>query len=398
MPSSGIVAIDPSNNDTAVIDASTLSAAPEECPSEQHETAEELSQEDEDDQPAVSPMPPHKKAPMVTPRTDRKVTTSPSAGGGSSGNAPHSSHTPESSKGKSKKKVAVATPVAADESTPKKSKKSSKAKSVPMKTMKHFFGKAGTAKAKKGNAKSSAANSQKKKDDKQSKKVVDTSLAEPSADSTGEDESKAKAENVSTTKKGKAKTKAKPKQLPKNPPAKKKAKATPKSLSVDIISLEDMDDSPMDALAIVSRNMSSGVESSEGKVEDISESDDDATVAMDDVAVESDSAAPVEKDNFLSESPVCEVKCTEEVMCDVESDKGTSTEEKDEESPKGQPAKRDPNAPKKPKSALNMYQIAKRNEFKAANPDTKAGEIVSVVDIDDDLSCNFYALTPFDSF
>ena len=115
-------------------------------------------------------------------------------------------------------------------------------------------------------------------------------------------------------------------------------------------------------------------------------------------------------------------------MCDVESDKGTSADEKDKESPKGQPAliiideptpeteapkeddstntaeaapskkKRDPNAPKKPKSALNMYQIAKRNEFKAANPDTKAGEIVSVVDIDDDLTCNFHALTHFDSF
>lgn len=503
MPSSGIVAIDPSNNATAVIDASHLSAAPEECPVEQHETAEELSQQGEEDQPAVSPMPPHKKAPMVTPRTDRKVTTSPTAGGGNTGNVPPSSHTPEPSKGKSKKKVAVATPVAVEESsTPKKSIKRSKAK-VPMRTMTHFFGKAGTVKAKKGTIKSSATITQKKKkDDKQSEKGVDTSLAEPSGDITlVEDAAKVTAESGSTAKKSKSKTKAKSKpktkQPPKSPVAKKRAKATPTS-TVDMINLEDLDDSPMDALAYVSRNMSAGrrnrvttksaptvekkvmevaplesgkdatidakktpktdevvteveeansspttadndgkdsvVDLSKGRVEEISESDDDATVAMDDpdtpAAIESDNATSLEKDDSLLEPPVGEVECTEETMDAVECDIENKTDEKDKESSKDQPdvifideeptpetetpkkddstnkaeaapskKKRDPNAPKKPKSAWNMYQIAKRNEFKAANPETKAGDIVSVVVnmLYDDLTCDFYVLIPFDS-
>jgi hypothetical protein len=481
MPSSGIVAIDPANNDAAVIDASTLSAAPEECPTE-HEIANELSQEDED-QPALSPMP-HKKAPMVTPRADRKVTTSPSTGGSStsSNNTASSRHTPVSSKGGSKKKVAVATPVAAEESSsPKKSKKSSKANNVPMKTMKHFFGKAGTAKANKDKANSSSTKNQKKEDGTQPKEEVDTSLAEPSADNAGEEVLKAKAENISTTKKGKAKANAKPKQPQKNSPAEKKAKTTP----VDIISL-DMDDSPMDALAIVSRKMSAGrrsrvtgralagqknerdnksvenkahlesskdatiipkdtpkfdeivteieeatssstadndgedlgVDSAKEKVDEMCESDDDdASVALDDsdtsAAVKSDNATEVEKSNSLSELPASEVECTEETMCDEDSDKTTCAVEKEKESIKDQPVviiideptpetetskkddttntaeaippknKRDPNAPKKPKSALNLYQNAKRNEFKAANPDTKAGEIVSEVDIVD---------------
>ena len=490
MPSSGIVAIDASNNDTAVVDVSALSEAPEECPMEL-ESAEELSQEEEEDQPALSPMP-HKKAPMVTPRTDRKlVTTSSTTGGSSSANSP-SSHTPVSSKGNSKKKVAVASPETAEESsTPKKSKKSNKAnKNVPMKTMAHFFGKAGTVKAKKkDNANSSPAKIQKKKEDTQPKKGVDTSVAEPSADDgAGEKVLKAKAENISTAKKkDTAKANAKPKQSKKNSPAKKKAKATPKSLSVDTITV-DMDDSPMDALAIVSRKMSagrrsrvtssalaaqtkkdkdndsvenkapsesskdptiapkdtpktdeiateveesttsstvdndkedSGVESAKKeKVDEMCGSDDDdATVAMDDsdssAAVKSDNDTPVERDNYSSEFPEEEFECTQEAMSDDKSDKETCAAEKDKESIKDQPAvividestpetetpkkddstntaeaaaskkKRDPNAPKKPKSALNLYQIAKRNESKAANPDTKAGEIVSVVDIVD---------------
>jgi hypothetical protein len=480
MPSSGIVAIDPANNDAAVIDASTLSAAPQEV-SMELETANELSQEDEE-QPALSPMP-HKKAPMVTPRTDRKVTTSDS----SSGNTASSRRTPVSSKGGSKKKVAVATPVAAeDSSSPKKSKKSSTANNVPMKTMKHFFGKVGAAKAKQDKHNSSSTNgrttqNQKKEDDTQPpKKVDDKSSAEPSADSAGEEVLKAAAadENVATTKKGKAKTNAKPENPQQNSPQKKKAKATPKSFSVDNISIDN--DSPMDALAIVSRNMSAGRRSrvtgralpvqkkerdnnsvenkarvvsskdttivpkdspktdevvteieetssssttdndgedsgvASEKVDVIRESDDDATVAMDDsdtsADVKSDNAAEVQKENSLSELPAAEVECTKEATGDEESDKGSCTVEKEEESIKDRPVvivideptpetetstkedttniaeavppknKRDPNAPKKPKSALNLYQIAKRNEFKAANPDTKAGDIVSKVD------------------
>jgi hypothetical protein len=444
------------------------------------ETANELSQEDEE-QPALSPMP-HKKAPMVTPRTDRKVTTSDS----SSGNTASSRRTPVSSKGGSKKKVAVATPVAAeDSSSPKKSKKSSTANNVPMKTMKHFFGKVGAAKAKQDKHNSSSTNgrttqNQKKEDDTQPpKKVDDKSSAEPSADSAGEEVLKAAAaENVTTTKKGKAKTNAKPENPQKNSPQKKKAKATPKSFSVDNISIDN--DSPMDALAIVSRNMSAGRRSrvtgralpvqkkerdnnsvenkarvvsskdttivpkdspktdevvteieetssssttdndgedsgvASEKVDVIRESDDDATVAMDDsdtsAAVKSDNAAEVQKENSLSELPAAEVECTKEATGDEESDKGSCTVEKEEEFIKDRPVvivideptpetetstkedttniaeavppknKRDPNAPKKPKSALNLYQIAKRNEFKAANPDTKAGDIVSKVD------------------
>jgi hypothetical protein len=42
--------------------------------------------------------------------------------------------------------------------------------------------------------------------------------------------------------------------------------------------------------------------------------------------------------------------------------------------------KKDPNAPKKPKSSFVYFSNAKRHEVKAANPEASAGEIVSEED------------------
>lgn len=42
--------------------------------------------------------------------------------------------------------------------------------------------------------------------------------------------------------------------------------------------------------------------------------------------------------------------------------------------------KRDPNAPKKPKSSFMYFSNAKRAEVKAANPDASFGDIVSKAD------------------
>ena len=485
MPSSGIVAVDAANNDAAVIDVPTNSfAAEEQHPPAELEAAEE---EEEDDKPALSPMP-HKKAPMVTPRTDRKVTTETS---NSNGNT-NTSHTPVPSKGAAKKKVAVATPVDAEESTsPSKNSKKSKTVHVPMKTMKHFFGKAGAAKKAttvKGN--SASTNQQKMGEDVQPKTAhADKSLAEPRADSAG-DNDKVVADKVEAKSTSSISTKAKVTEPKTKLSAKKKAKAVPKSSSDDTMGV-DMDDSPMDALAIVSRNMSAGrrnrtskgasaannskhvdsnpeenestVKSSNdatigpktspksdetaSKVEVVSseetaatkgeetmssstvdndgaeledtnkkstaakdevneqcDSDDDATVAMDDsgisAAVESDDMAPAEQCDSVLKLPENEVESSEDAAIEEETKKATCPAEKEKESAvividepepetnttkKDDPKKkaeatkkkRDPNAPKKPKSALNLFQMAKRNEFKAANPNAKAGEIVS---------------------
>lgn len=490
MPSSGIVAVDAANNDAAVIDVPTNSfAAEEQHPPVEQEAAEEY---EEADKPALSPMP-HKKAPMVTPKTDRKVTSETS---NSNGNT-NTSHTPVPSKGAAKKKVAVATPVDAEESTsPSKKSKKSKTVHVPMKTMKHFFGKAGAAKkATKDKGNSTSTKQQNKKEDVQPKTAhTEKSLAEPRDDGAGDTvvANKVVANKVEAKSTSSISTKAKAKVTePKTKPsAKKKAKAAPKSSSVDTISV-DMDDSPMDALAIVSRNMSAGrrnrtskgasaansnkhvgskseengshVKSSNdatiglktspksdetvSKVEVVSseetaatkgeeamssstvdndgaeledtnnqsaaakeevnehcDSDDDATVAMDDsgisAAVESDDIAPAEQGDSVLKLPENEVESSEdtaieaetkEATCPVEKEKEsavivideptpeTNTTKKDDPKKKAEASKkkRDPNAPKKPKSALNLFQMAKRNEFKAANPNAKAGEIVS---------------------
>ena len=162
------------------------------------------------------------------------------------------------SKAAAKKKVAVATPVDAEESTsPSKKSKKSKTVHVPMKTMKHFFGKAGAAKkATKDKGNSTSTKQQNKKEDVQPKTAhTEKSLAEPRDDGAGDTVVANKVEAKSTSISTKAKAKVtEPKT---KPSAKKKAKAAPKSSSVDTISV-DMDDSPMDALAIVSRNMSAG--------------------------------------------------------------------------------------------------------------------------------------------
>ncbi len=42
--------------------------------------------------------------------------------------------------------------------------------------------------------------------------------------------------------------------------------------------------------------------------------------------------------------------------------------------------KKDPNAPKKPKSSFMYFSNAKRAEVKTANPDASFGEIVSTAD------------------
>lgn len=504
MPSSGIVAID-ADNDAAVVDASAISVVAEEYLTVQ-ETVKDLGQEDEE-QPALSPMP-HKKAPMVTPRTDRKVTspTSATCDSSNSANTPPSSHTPVSSKGDPKKKVAVATPMDAKESISPKESKKRKVNTVPMKTMKHFFGKAGTAKAKKVNSHNASSTKTQKKEenDTQPEKGAEISLAEP-ADSACEEVTKAKAENSDGTQ-----AKAKSNQPQKNSsPAKKKVKAAPKSLSIEDISVE-MDYSPMDALAIVSRYMSAGRRSrtsssasasrkkdgnrtsvenkslqessnhvtlvpkpnineiasaveeatskefatnveeatssstadndgenpvevdcnlpaAKEKVDEESPSDDDATVALEDsgkfVSAKSSDVRPVEGDSSFSDLPESEaVECTEESTGEDENKKGSCIAKEDKtsksigivviddptpetESPKqnestntaeATPAnkKRDPYAPKKPRSALILYHIAKRSEFKAANPDVNAGDIVSVFDIvDRDKSC-YFSLIP----
>lgn len=43
----------------------------------------------------------------------------------------------------------------------------------------------------------------------------------------------------------------------------------------------------------------------------------------------------------------------------------------------GKKKKKDPNAPKKPRSSFVYFSNAKRAEVKAANPDATSGEIVS---------------------
>ncbi len=476
MPSSGIVAVDAANNDAAVIDVPANSfAAEEQHPPVEQEAAEEY---EEADKPALSPMP-HKKAPMVTPKTDRKVTSETS---NSNGNT-NTSHTPVPSKGAAKKKVAVATPVDSEESTsPSKKSKKSKTVHVPMKTMKHFFGKAGAAKkATKDKGNSTSTQQQKKKEDVLPKTAhTEKSLAEPRDDGAGDTVVANKVEAKSTSSIS-TKAKAKVTEPKTKPSAKKKAKAAPKSSSVDTISV-DMDDSPMDALAIVSRNMSAGrrnrtskgasaansnkhvgsksgengspVKSSNdatiglktspksdetvSKVEVVSseetaatkgeeaissstvdndgaeledsnnqlvaakdevnercDSDDDATVAMDDsgisAAVKSDDMAPAEQGDSVLKLPESEVAEMKAATCPAEKEKDsavividepepeTDTTKKDDPKKKAEATKkkRDPNAPKKPKSALTLFQMAKRNEFKAANPNAKAGEIVS---------------------
>ena len=441
-----------------------------------------IEEYEEADKPALSPMP-HKKAPMVTPKTDRKVTSETS---NSNGNT-NTSHTPVPSKAAAKKKVAVATPVDAEESTsPSKKSKKSKTVHVPMKTMKHFFGKAGAAKkATKDKGNSTSTKQQKKEEDVQPKTVhTEKSLAEPIDDGAGDKVVADKVEAKSTSSTS-TKAKAKVTEPKTKHSAKKKAKAAPKSSSVDTISV-DMDDSPMDALAIVSRNMSAGrrnrtskgasaansnkhvdskseengspvkssndatighmtspksdetvskvevvaseetaatkgdeamssstVDNDGAELEDTNnqsaaakdcDSDDDATVAMDDSGIsapgESDDIAPAEQGDSVLKLPKNEVESSEDAAieeemktatCPAEKEKDpavivideptpeTNSTKKDDPKKKAEATKkkRDPNAPKKPKSALNLFQMAKRNEFKAANPNAKAGEIVS---------------------